>query len=154
MVWAHRVIAVNVRLNKGFNVPSFPTERLPIFVARLTAVLLAFGTCQLAAAGVAERARHGHLGRSAGTRLSASRSEALGCELVVRDGSHPGDAFVSSGDEVPSSPGLHPFGLPLAAVSRLLLPPGSAGTLVTPSIVSALVAPSVPALSGRGPPRC
>lgn len=134
--------------------PTFPTQRLPLLVARLAAVLLAFGTCQLAAAGVADRARHAHPGRSGGTRLSASRSDALGCELAVRDGSHPGDSFLSFGDAVPSSPRFHAFALTLAALSPLPLPPGSTGTLATPPTASAPIAPSVPALSGRGPPRC
>lgn len=134
--------------------PTFPTQRLPVFFARLTAVLLAFGACQLVAAGAADRARNGHLGRSAGNRLSASRSEALGCEVALRDGSHPGDTFVSSGDDVPSAPCFYALALAVDVVSPLPLPPESPGALATLPIVSAPPAPLVPALSGRGPPRC
>lgn len=153
MVTAHRVIAVTVRRDESFIVPTFPTTRFPIVVARFAAVLLAFGTCQLAAAGVADRARHAHPGRSGGTRLSASRSEALGYELAVRDGSHSGDLLVSFGDAVPSSPHFQVLLLSPAAVSPLPLPARSTGTLAALPIASAPVAPSVPALSGRGPPR-
>ncbi len=116
-------------------------------------MVLALGTCQLAAAGVgADRARHGHLGRSAGNRLSASRSGALGCELAVRDGSHPGDVFVLSDGESPSSSRLHAFAVPFDVLSPLPAPLGSAGTLATLPRASAPAAPFVPALSGRGPP--
>lgn len=153
MVAAHRVMAVTVRRSESFIVPTLLTQRLPLFVARLAAVVLAFGTCQLAAGGVADRARHPQPGRSGGTRLSASRSDALGCELAVRDGSHSGDMLVSIGDEVPSSQSFRPSPFSPAAVSPLPLPSRSTGTLAGLPIASAPVAPFVPALSGRGPPR-
>lgn len=132
--------------------PTFPTHRLPILLARLTALLLAFGACQLAAAGSAgDRGRHTHFGRAGGNRLSASRSGALGCELAVRDGLQSGETLSYFRDDGASSPCFHTF-LLLDALPPLLPPSGSAGTLAALPMAAAPAAPFVPALSGRGPP--
>jgi hypothetical protein len=124
-----------------------------MLVARLTALLLAFGTCQLAAAGMAgDRGRHANFGRAAGNRLSASRSGALGCEVAVRDGLHPGDTLSHLHDDASSSLGFR-ISLLFAVASPLLLPSGGPTTLAAPPMAAAPAVPFVPALSGRGPPR-
>jgi hypothetical protein len=114
-------------------------------------VVLALGTCQLAAAGIAtDRGRHGQFGRSAGNRLGASRSEAPGCESAVRDGSLPGEVLAPAADDLRSS---RPFPLHLLAAFLPPLSPPSAGTLVGLSSCTAPPAPFAPAIPGRGPPR-
>jgi hypothetical protein len=136
-------------------VPIFPTQRLPIFLARLTALVLAFGTCQLATAGIAgDRGRHTHFGRAAGNRLSASRSGAFGCELAVRDGLQSGDMLSRCRDDGASSSSCFHAFLLSDASSPLLPPSGSAGSLAALPMAAAPAAPFVPAFFGRGPPRC
>jgi hypothetical protein len=119
--------------------------------ARLAAVVLAFGTCQMATAGIAaDRARHGHLGRSAGNRLSASRSGAPGCDLAIRDGSQPGEVLAPTHDDGVWAPRLHAFAF---SVVPTLLPPRTPGVLVAGDVVRDPTAPFAPAVPGRGPPR-
>jgi hypothetical protein len=131
-------------------VPTLTLTRLPM-LARLTAVVIALGTCQLAAAGmVTDRGRQGQLGRSAGNRLSASRSETPGCELAVRDGSRPGEVLAPPQDDLRSSPRCPSLPLPVFAP---LLRPRDAGTLLVLSRSTPALPRFAPAIPGRGPPR-
>jgi len=124
-------------------------QRLPLILVRLTALVLAFGTYQLTAAGVAtDRARHGHFSPSAGNRLSASRSRAPGCELVLRDGSPPGEALAPLRDGPPSHGSPH---LLLAATTMVALPRTFAARLAV-RLPAEPAAPAASTRRGRGPP--